>query len=416
MNIVILSIGTFGDVYPFIALGSELKKAGYEVCLATHEPYREFVTRAGIDFSGLAGDPTEWARDGQLLSLVEASRDFNHWMQKLRQLANQVIYQILDSCWASCQGADAIIYSPLAWAGYSIAEKMNLKCVTACLQPLTRTSCFAPVWISFRNLGGAGNRLAHVLIEQMYWHFFRPYITNWRGNCLRLNPLPLTGPFGQKRWQDQLFLYAFSPSIVQKPYDWPANAQITGYWFMQNNGFKAEKNLERFIEDGPEPVYIGFGSMPDQDQKYLVNTIFGALELAGTRAVLQMPASGLPLGLLSPQVYHTGWVNHSWLFPKMASVVHHGSATITASSLRAGVPTVAIPYAWDQVFWGRRIAGLQSGPDPILRKNLTSQNLARAIIAATNPSIKLLARRLGKIIGAEDGKSEAVKIINRYLA
>jgi UDP:flavonoid glycosyltransferase YjiC (YdhE family) len=139
LKIVFLTIGTFGDIQPYVALGTGLRQAGYDVTFATHQVFSPFVVKYNLNFTPLAGDPQSWTRSGELLSLAEAGKNFRNWMSRLQQLADPLMEDILNTCWQACQYADAIIYSPLAWAGYSIAEKLDIPSFVACLQPMTAT-------------------------------------------------------------------------------------------------------------------------------------------------------------------------------------------------------------------------------------------------------------------------------------
>ena len=113
----------------------------------------------------------------------------------------------------------------------------------------------------------------------------------------------------------------------------------------------------------------------------------------------------------------TGSIPHAWLFPRMAAVVHHGGVGTTAAGLRAGVPSIAIPYFGDQPFWGRRIAELGVGPQPIPRSRLTADRLALALQSATtDASMQERAARLGEAIRAEDGIGNAVRVIEDFIA
>jgi sterol 3beta-glucosyltransferase len=107
---------------------------------------------------------------------------------------------------------------------------------------------------------------------------------------------------------------------------------------------------------------------------------------------------------------------HNWLFPRMAAVVHHGGAGTTAEGLRAGVPTVVLPFVFDQPFWGARISALGLGPAPIPQKKLTADRLATAMWEAiTNPKIRQRAQIVGEAIRAENGVANAVRIVEQYL-
>ena len=218
MKIILLTIGTLGDVQPFVTLGSALRQAGFDVRLATHEPFRRLADSHGLEFAPLAGDPLQWGQDGELQSLVSASSSFTGWMHKLRSLATPLMQEILESCWRACQGGEAIIYSPLAWAGYSIAEKLDIPCIAAGMQPFYPTRYFPAVWMPQNiKLGWAYNRLTHLAVLRAYWYYNMPFINSWRSTRLGLKPLPLSGPYHQQSWKEQPFLQAYSPSIVPRP-------------------------------------------------------------------------------------------------------------------------------------------------------------------------------------------------------
>jgi len=165
LNVVILTIGTFGDVQPYVALGMGLREAGYEVRFATHEPFRHFVESHGLEFAIIDGDPISWSTGEELKSLVEAGRDFSSWMRRLKTLTRPLLTSILNSCWDACRGADVLIYSPLAWAGYSIAEKLKIPSFPASMQPFYPTGSFPSVWSPQGiHLGPTYNRATHVFV------------------------------------------------------------------------------------------------------------------------------------------------------------------------------------------------------------------------------------------------------------
>ena len=144
-------------------------------------------------------------------------------------------------------------------------------------------------------------------------------------------------------------------------------------------------------------------------------SILEALAKSGQRGLLLTGWGGLRAELVPDNVFVVDSAPHSWLFPRMAAVVHHGGAGTTAEGLRAGVPAVIVPFVFDQPFWGARIKALGLGPDPIPQKKLTADRLAHAIrIAVTDPGMKQRANSCGEAIRAEDGIGNAVKIIQRY--
>jgi UDP:flavonoid glycosyltransferase YjiC (YdhE family) len=144
--------------------------------------------------------------------------------------------------------------------------------------------------------------------------------------------------------------------------------------------------------------------------------ILEALAKSGQRGLLLTGWGGMQAVPAPDDVFLLDAAPHSWLFPRMAAVVHHGGAGTTAEGLRAGLPTVIVPFILDQPFWGKRVRALGVGPEPIPRKNLTAESLARAIHSAvTQPEIRQRAARLGEAIRAEDGVGRAVNIVKQIL-
>ena len=148
-----------------------------------------------------------------------------------------------------------------------------------------------------------------------------------------------------------------SPAVLPTPVDWDKHSVATGYWFLdQSRGWKPLAELWAFLEAGPPPVYVGFGSMPTSDMAQMTHLVLAIRERAGQRGVLAAgwalwPQPTCPKCLLA----------HDWQFPQMAAVIHHGEAGITAVGLRAGRPTVICSFFGDQPFWDRRVAALRWG-------------------------------------------------------
>ena len=259
--------------------------------------------------------------------------------------------------------------------------------------------------------------MTHIAIEQIFWQVFRKPANRWRQQVLNLPPIPFTGPFGKTAWKRQPFLYGYSPSVIPKPPEWPDWLHITGYWFPgYNPDWQPPEKLIDFFESGPAPVYIGFGSVPVHNPEMLTELALEALTSTGKRGVLQIGRTEHDISQLSDDVLQMGWVPHEWLFPRMSAIVHHGGASTTATGLLAGVPSIIVPFAWDQPFWGNQIAELGVGPPPIPRSKLSVKRLAYAINAATtDKGIKRRAAELGEKIQKEDGVAQAVDAFVRHL-
>jgi UDP:flavonoid glycosyltransferase YjiC (YdhE family) len=207
-------------------------------------------------------------------------------------------------------------------------------------------------------------------------------------------------------------LLGVSPQVVRRPQDWGDHIHVTGYWFPPEQDWKPPDELVDFIVSGEAPVYVGFGSMPVNQPEVTTRIIYEAVKKAGQRLVLQSGWGGLGGGPLPDSTIKIKYVPYDWLFPRMAASVHHGGSGTTAAGLRAGVPSLVVPFLFDQRFWGQRVADLGAGPKPIPFRKLSVENLASAVEESVhNPEIRAQAAELGARIRTEDGLREAVRLI-----
>jgi sterol 3beta-glucosyltransferase len=278
------------------------------------------------------------------------------------------------------------------------------------------TSAFPSVVSPDLPLGGFYRRLTHGFVTQVFWQGGRLLYNSVR----RTEPAlpPLSGwPFSAVRSMRPLLLFAFSRHVVLPPADWAGIAEVTGYWPLgPREGWKPPADLERFLDASPPPVYIGLGSGGEAAGAAWISNVRAALEETGLRGVLDPGSSRVGPDGLSETMFVVRAIPHTWLFPRVAAVVHHGGAGTTGASLAAGKATVVVPTTSDQPFWGRRVHALGVGPRPIPIRRLTAGNLAQAISVATSDSaMRSRADALGERIRAEDGVGVAVDRIARLL-
>ena len=336
------------------------------------------------------------------------------WTLRLGRRVRPMMRRLLDAQWAAAQGADAIIYHPKALGSVHIAERLGIPAFLAFTLPgMTPTRAFPSPMLPFADLGPL-NRLSHELFLRYANALFREPVNRWREEVLGLAP---------SRHDDRLHgvpvprLYGFSPSVVPKPADWDRNSEITGYWFLDDEEWLPSPSLQGFLQAGPPPVYVGFGSMPLAGPVRTTAMVVEALAMAGQRGILASGWSGLAAAPLAEHAYMLDAAPHDRLFPHVRAVVHHGGAGTTAAGLRAGKPTVICPFFGDQPFWGRRVADLGVGPAPIAFKHLTVAGLVEAITSAVDDDVmRRRAERLGAALRAEDGVGTAVAFILDRLA
>jgi UDP:flavonoid glycosyltransferase YjiC (YdhE family) len=297
--------------------------------------------------------------------------------------------------------------------GSDLAEKLDIPMILAAVMPLTPTRhqpmlAFPPQLAPVPGY----NRFTHWLAYQLVWQGYRPAISRWRKRTLGLSKAPL---WGYARWMEEKrvpVLNGFSAYVVPRPPDWDKHVHITGYWFPEAADWQPPDELCEFIHAGPPPVFIGFGSMPIRDPKRTTAIVLDALKQSGRRAILHAGWAGIGGQDLPATVFKVDDVPYGWLFPQMAAVVHHGGSGTTAFGLRAGVPSIVVPFLFDQFYWGRRVAALGVGPEPIAHKRLSAQKLAKALLTAVDDAqMRQRAAQLGAKIRAEGGVSAAVDTI-----
>ena len=418
MKVTIIAPGSRGDVQPYVALGKGLRKAGHTVGVLASQDFEELVREHGLDFFDMGGGSMQdIAKNMQ--SLLERG-NFLKILKNMGATAKSLAGQAAVSGLAACEGSDLILAGLGGlFSGLALSEKLGIPFIQAHYYPFTPTREFPnalaplppgrlPAWV---------NRLSHIMVQQMMWQNYRAADNLARRQVLNMAPAPFLGPFASLQQQKQPILYGYSPQVIPPPGDWGEFIHVTGYWFLDPpSGWEAPIDLVHFLQSGPPPVYIGFGSMVNSQPGETTTLVLDALAQAGQRGVLSAGWGGLRKQALPDTVYQIGSIPFNWLFPQMAAVVHHGGVGTTSMGLLAGVPSVVIPFMGDQPFWGQRVHELGVGPEPIPLRRLTADRLAEAIHrAVTDTAMREKAARLGERIRAEDGIGRAVKVIEKSM-
>jgi UDP:flavonoid glycosyltransferase YjiC (YdhE family) len=415
MRIAIIAPGSRGDVEPYVALGRGLRGDSHTVRLVTHENFQALVASNGIEFWPIKGNVQGIVQSASMRERLEGG-NFLTVLSEMSREAQRGAVNLARASLAASQGTDLLVAGLGGlFVGLEVAEKLGICLVQALYIPFTPTREY-PSFLVPRlpfEPGGLFNRLSYDLARQMLWQAFRPADRLARQDVIHLRPAPLAGPYKSACLRDMPILYGFSPSVIPPPADWGDEIHVTGYWFLDPaEDWTPPPDLSEFLEAGPPPVYIGFGSMSSRDPQETGRLVLEALARAGQRAVILSGWSGLHAADLPASAIAVDSVPFPWLFPRCAGVVHHGGAGTTAAGLRAGVPSVVVPFFADQPFWGRRVAKLGVGPSPIPRKELTVERLARAIETSLEDSaMRLRAAELGAAIRAEDGIANAVAVV-----
>ncbi|XP_022844124.1 sterol 3-beta-glucosyltransferase UGT80A2-like isoform X2 [Olea europaea var. sylvestris] len=412
LQIVMLIVGTRGDVQPFVAIGKKLQDYGHRVRLATHSNFKEFVLTAGLEFYPLGGDPkvlAEWfLPSGPSEIPVQRSQ------------MKEIIYSLLPACKEPDLDsgipfkADAIIANPPAYGHTHVAEALNIPIHIFFTMPWTPTSEF-PHPLS-RVKQPAGYRLSYQIVDSLIWLGIRDMINDVRKKKLKLRPVTyLSG--SQASELDIPHGYIWSPHLVPKPKDWGPKVDVVGFCFLDlATNYEPPESLVNWLQAGPKPIYVGFGSLPVQEPEKMTQIIVEALEITEQRGIINKGWGGLgTLAEPKDSIYLLDNCPHDWLFLQCAAVVHHGGAGTTAAGLKAACPTTIVPFFGDQPFWGDRVHARGVGPPPIPVDEFSLPKLVDAIKFMLDPKVKERAVELAKAMENEDGVAGAAKAFLKHL-
>ena len=333
MVITILTTGTRGDTQPYIALGVALEKAGHHVRLAAFENYESFVKEYGLEYYPIKGD----------VSMVASSMSGKNAMQtdsplKVLLSFNKLksfIFDIQKDFFNACMGADCVVYHPGAAIGYFAAQYFNIPSIFAPPFPMTPTRDFpALIFYDAPRLGRGFNFATHKIFEQIMWFANSSVIKQFWKQEFGKAPANFSNPFGRQNTKKLPTIISCSSYVFPRPGDWSEYIYNPGYWFLDDAAdWTPSADLLDFLQKGAPPVYIGFGSIGNPALAVQTTELaIDAIKRSGQRGILATGWSGMSkLDIVPENIFILESAPHSWLFPRMTVVVHHGGAGTTAA-------------------------------------------------------------------------------------
>ncbi|KAF1813799.1 UDP-Glycosyltransferase/glycogen phosphorylase [Eremomyces bilateralis CBS 781.70] len=467
LNIVIIVIGSRGDIQPFIKIGKVLKdEYGHRVRLATHPAFKNFVEKdSGLEFFSVGGDPSElmafMVKNPGLIPSIETVKKGEVGRRR------KAMHEMFKGMWRACVNttddendlenlkmlgtkfpfvADVMIANPPSMVHIDIAERLGIHCHLIFTFPYSPTTAFPHPLANIKRSNielGYANFVSYPLVEMMTWQGLGDLVNKFREETLGLEPLSTLWAPGREWRLSVPHTYMWSPSLVPKPRDWGDEITVSGYVFLElASSFTPPEDLAKFLEAREPPVYIGFGSIVVDDPARFTKLIFEAVKIAGVRALVSKGWGGLGGGgkdksgggesssnspssnsaqnededtvegiKIPDNILLLGNTPHDWLFPRCSAVIHHGGAGTTAIGLKCKKPTAIVPFFGDQPFWGEMLAKSGAGAkECIPYKQLTAEKLAGAIKECLTDEAQQKAEEIGKGIEAEgDGAKNAVE-------
>ena len=378
-SIHLISVGSRGDLEPYLALLEELRRRKHQVHLIGSVNFEEACRDRDLRFTALPGDFQELMGSDTGLQLMEG--------KAVRLINDDLLAAWLRTARQAIGGCDLLIATPLSFWAYHLAEAAGCRFAVTSPIPLAGTREFSFLqWPAERpaapgaprqrlrgrlrqRLRGHLHRLSYRVIRLIKWRQTADVIQAFRADE-GLPALPWSGIAGRRDAPPQLqappLLHLFSPHVVPRPADWPDNAQVTGYCLAPDQASEAYSppdDLQAFLADGPPPVYAGFGSMIPRNPADLAEVVIQAACDAGVRLILSpgwgrvLPHEGCPAS-----VFILESCPHQWLFPQLLGAIHHGGAGTTATSLRSGIPSIVVAFFADQPAWGKTLEQLGVSP------------------------------------------------------
>jgi len=410
MRITLLSYGSRGDVQPFLALAVGLKKAGHTVTLAAPHRFADFVAQYGILFAPLAGDPEEISR-----IMNDAGGNNYRMIMGMKSYIFDIAPQVVRDARAAIAGAEMLVHGFLFTTGaHTFARELGIPDVSVQTFPMFMPTRAFPNVALANMKPGCLNYFSHWLATQIFWYGGNSGYYQLRRRFLANLPEKLYWPFTPTPERPLTpLLFAYSPTVLPRPAEWTARSlHITGYFFMEGGQkYQPPAPLTDFLALGDAPVCVSFGSMVNRDADRVHQIVREALALMHRRGIF-LTGWGENLHTdANEDVLYLDEAPHDWLFPRCKAIIHHGGAGTTAAGLRSGKPSIIVPHIGDQPFWGKRVAALGAGPDPIPVKQLTTQRLVAALEQADEQAIRVRAQEVGRLIQQEDGVGEALHVI-----
>lgn len=417
MHIGLQTWGSDGDIRPFIALAGGLSEAGHDVTLAITSVENKNYTHLSE----------------ALKFKIQHIGTFNYTIEELNRIGPKIVRErnplkqlnsitsfmfdpvtekMYEASKQLCKDNDMVIGHFMVYPLGIAAEKEDKLYISVSLSSATIPSRYTtPVLMP--NLGKFMNSVWWKIGEVMINSFSKSTINMMRK---REGLPPLKRILGEATESKTLNLIASSYLLCPPQPDWENHHRVCGFFNIPYEGerWQIPESLDIFLNSGPPPIYMTFGSMMSFDPAIheITHLMVDAVRLADCRAIIQSHWDDISDIPENPLIYKISSAPHQYIFPHCSAVVHHGGAGTTQSSTLSGCPSVVVAHIADQPFWGRELHRLGVAPKPLHRRSVTAKKLSEKIkTVLASAAIKEKAQRISEIMKREDGVRRAVQLI-----
>jgi MGT family glycosyltransferase len=417
-RIVLTTFGSFGDIHPYIAVGLELKARGHHPSIATSPLYREKIEATGLGFHPVRPDiPPPEENIETVLKVMDVRKGGEYIFKELLSPHVRDSYEDLRE---ATRDADLLITHVITLAATVLAQKSGIPWISTVLAPTSFFSAYDPmVPPQFPGLG----KLLHLspYVARPFLAIVKHVSDKWVKPVYQLRAslgLPRgLHPIFEGQHSPELVLALYSKVLGEPQPDWPPNTVITGFPFYDRKDEAAiSPELEKFLDEGEPPIVFTLGSSAIFVAEDFYRESIKAARLLKRRAVLligdarNMPKEPLPEGIVA-----FDYAPYGQILPRAAAVVHQGGVGTTGQALRAGVPTLIVPFNHDQPDNAYRVERLGVGRT-LTRKQYRAETAASVLgLLLTDKNYIERARTVGQQVRGEDGAQAAADEIEKYL-
>lgn len=411
MKICFLTLGTRGDVQPYLALAKKIMSLGHKAVICTSDSIQNLIENEGVEFKRASLDLMELSTTKEGKAVLEAPiKNIRLALKMSKEVINPGYRKTFDDFYKAAQDCDVIVYHPKAFVAADIAMKLNIPFVSMppvpITYPITEFPCIA--LSPNKNYGSLINKLSYRINSKAETGYIKE-INDFRIRTLKL-PKRRAGEFTYFVNDKEIpIVYPISKYLFEDVTSWNNHVELTGFFFLDTKE-KLTNELEEFLSKGTKPITISFSSMPLKNPIEFINNLMLALKETSNRAIILVGNSGINM-TSSEDVLVLNQAPHTLLFPRSKAVIHHGGMGTTAAALLSGIPQLIIPFSVDQPFWAERVYNKGLSLLPVKEKDLNHEILSQMLIELSETEICLKAKQFGEKIMREDGLYNAANFI-----
>ena len=398
MKTVIFTMGTRGDVQPYIYLARALKQRGHDVKLGTHPCWRKLIEDAGVSFLPIGPD-IDIEKEAAIIRGKSPNAALS--MLKTMNFIFKIIQNSTNEIYEACKEKDLIIVSH-SQMGAVEAEALNIPTVNVTLQTEMIPEKNKPQTFFNKLLG-------ELIGKQMN----KPY-----NKIRKVYGLKALGS-GDSLMSKKLDLIPISKYVVTRSPYWEEQHVLTGYWYEEAEEYSPSEKLTAFLKNGEKPVLLALGAMSFEDKAETekLDMFVKAFKKAGCRAIIQGFQKSLEEYELPETMMAVGSVPHSWLLRHCSFVVHHCGFGTSAATMIYGIPSIPVPHVLDQLGFAMQLRNINVATEPLKAKNLTEESIYNAVVQMQNTyeEKRKNAEEISEKIRTEGGLSQAVQLIESMI-